>query len=922
MRNSFKKYTWSLKLILVLVFSIINIKLGYSQDTNDDGVVQIDSEFDDWIEGSSEVCVGNITYAYRTTWDNGSLSNLGVNQHYTGSIWVRWVLDKLNPITLEFENVTTFTVPGDATQENEITHAVNFPSEGIYNLTIQISMYNNDSDDDDVDDDDDGSSSNYEAELLNIRAYGAPDEDDFIVDVNGASCIKEVTPKGQLTGDESNHNIAWGTIFTEQKYITKEVLEEDQTFLATRTITDGAFTCSVLGNVEFDPYEKPVLGEIVKLDSSACEAVFGFQNADPGSCRASHIVWNFGDGLSETVYFSGQYITSSQIFEQSIITHNYDKTSEGYGGGAYDVSAQVYYNCNINGLNQCQAEVYYYLSDQEILGPQVILTPSYHNTYCSSIFDYDVQFKDPYTNDVLDYVQIVDQTWSFTHRGNAISSKQKVFVYHFDTEDLNNVDVNLEVSYLCRPCGIIDEPASMSVTFLVPDMLDSQSIQESAPEYGEVLNTAASEFNSAWPLAPNDQETYDLHPYDKGSAGVWRTEAQYVFNTGSDLRSQGSWTNMEETGTFVQNSFVWNSLIADQNPNWLIANQITQYNSSSNEIENKDVQNVYLSAIYTYDQKFPLAVGQNMAHSEMAFTGFEEIEDGYAGNFFFSDDLSDVPFKIKKYRIKAGLNNIAIIDAPLATVAAIGTTQFVEVITPDHATKVKIYCSADELENGEMHVFADFNEIISEEIFRGYMVVHQEASGIGDVSLSNTGHTGTQSLSITGSKNFRQHLLDLENEKYYFVSAWVAVSPGNAYYNEPLLANGLGIDVIFTVSDVAQSPIPLATVGPIVEGWQQIEGTFQVPVDYDYFELQFKSGEATTAYFDDLRLFPLTGNMQSYVYDDKFRVSATLDENNFATLYSYDAEGKVYQVRKETTRGIRTIQESTNHTVTSVVVPE
>ena len=70
-------------------------------------------------------------------------------------------------------------------------------------------------------------------------------------------------------------------------------------------------------------------------------------------------------------------------------------------------------------------------------------------------------------------------------------------------------------------------------------------------------------------------------------------------------------------------------------------------------------------------------------------------------------------------------------------------------------------------------------------------------------------------------------------------------------------------------------------------------------------------------YIDDIRLFPADGNMQSYVYDpSNYRLQATLDNNNYATFYSYDAEGNLFLVKKETEEGIKTIQVSRSHSQT------
>ena len=54
--------------------------------------------------------------------------------------------------------------------------------------------------------------------------------------------------------------------------------------------------------------------------------------------------------------------------------------------------------------------------------------------------------------------------------------------------------------------------------------------------------------------------------------------------------------------------------------------------------------------------------------------------------------------------------------------------------------------------------------------------------------------------------------------------------------------------------------------------------------------------------------------MQSFVYDrQNYKPQATLDANNYATFYYYDQQGNLFLVKKETERGIMTIQESLSH---------
>jgi hypothetical protein len=40
------------------------------------------------------------------------------------------------------------------------------------------------------------------------------------------------------------------------------------------------------------------------------------------------------------------------------------------------------------------------------------------------------------------------------------------------------------------------------------------------------------------------------------------------------------------------------------------------------------------------------------------------------------------------------------------------------------------------------------------------------------------------------------------------------------------------------------------------------------------------------------------------------KLMATLDENNYATMYEYDREGNLVRVKKETAKGIMTVSET------------
>ena len=66
---------------------------------------------------------------------------------------------------------------------------------------------------------------------------------------------------------------------------------------------------------------------------------------------------------------------------------------------------------------------------------------------------------------------------------------------------------------------------------------------------------------------------------------------------------------------------------------------------------------------------------------------------------------------------------------------------------------------------------------------------------------------------------------------------------------------------------------------------------------------------------DDVRLQPRDAQMTAYVYDPTtLRLLASFDDQHFALLYQYNAEGKLIRKQVETERGVKTLQETFYHT--------
>ena len=176
---------------------------------------------------------------------------------------------------------------------------------------------------------------------------------------------------------------------------------------------------------------------------------------------------------------------------------------------------------------------------------------------------------------------------------------------------------------------------------------------------------------------------------------------------------------------------------------------------------------------------------------------------------------------------------------------------------------------------------------------------------------------------------FSQNYLGPESSSFnplkgkYIVSGWVKEELSSqvvTYTNSEIKINilSLGIELPEDYYDApAPSTFSFKPSGAIIDGWQRIVGIVEIPeIAPDQINSQIQiellcSSTTADCYFDDIRFYPYNGNLKSFVYDeDTQRLMAELDENNYATFYEYDLEGGLVRVKKETERGVYTIQET------------
>ncbi|MFH6994550.1 VWA domain-containing protein [Flavobacterium sp. FlaQc-48] len=155
--------------------------------------------------------------------------------------------------------------------------------------------------------------------------------------------------------------------------------------------------------------------------------------------------------------------------------------------------------------------------------------------------------------------------------------------------------------------------------------------------------------------------------------------------------------------------------------------------------------------------------------------------------------------------------------------------------------------------------------------------------------------------------------------KEYLLSAWVKEESAlqvKTYENAV-------INVIFYNSadtDDVRNRIgteKLVAKGDIIDGWQRITSKFLIPNLTKAIGIELENlSNGLPVYFDDIRVHPLDGSVKTFVYDSEtFKLMSELDENNYSTFYEYDNEGGLVRIKKETAKGVKTIQETRSGTI-------
>lgn len=364
-----------------------------------------------------------------------------------------------------------------------------------------------------------------------------------------------------------------------------------------------------------------------------------------------------------------------------------------------------------------------------------------------------------------------------------------------------------------------------------------------------------------------------VNPFVYGIRGNWRPKTSWSFlqsrtqtsatgNNNVDIRKDGYITSYYSFYKFSGNGMTQDLLNQSY---WTYTSEISKMTPNGVEVENKDALTRYSSALYGYNESLPIAVSSNAQLQEIGYDGFED--------YAFSSGVCDKFSKEHHFDFY------------------------------DH----KINLNTTQAHTGKYSMKVNSNTSLS--------IAKKLVN-----SINNTPFSQTCNYLLTYN-DFIQPFSPITTgtgPKKYVLSYWVKEKTiGNESTSVLDYTNST---IGLSISGGAGSIIPgTLKKSEIIDGWQRFEYFFSITAGasgkINIALTNTNTNNTVVSYFDDVRIHPFNSNIKSFVYNPvTLKYVAELDANNFATFYEYDEEGSLVRVKKETEKGIMTIQETKNHT--------
>ncbi|HTM65470.1 MAG TPA: hypothetical protein VL093_04070 [Flavipsychrobacter sp.] len=179
----------------------------------------------------------------------------------------------------------------------------------------------------------------------------------------------------------------------------------------------------------------------------------------------------------------------------------------------------------------------------------------------------------------------------------------------------------------------------------------------------------------------------------------------------------------------------------------------------------------------------------------------------------------------------------------------------------------------------------------------------------GSFTLDNTqSHTGLFSLHVTSATSVKLTPKKYSGTNSYFFNLFNfnLDTVNSQKFTYEVWVKNTGGSITSPSINSAGTTTTLAKVSNTIDGWVLYRANVTVN-DNSQVTFTFPQGQ----YYDDLRVFPSTSNVKTYVYHPfKTYLMAILDENDYATFYEYNNRNQLVRLKKETEKGVITITEN------------
>jgi len=368
----------------------------------------------------------------------------------------------------------------------------------------------------------------------------------------------------------------------------------------------------------------------------------------------------------------------------------------------------------------------------------------------------------------------------------------------------------------------------------------------------------------------NDPSDGPINPYFHGVKGVWRPHRSYVYQVArqndvpgistatTGILSEGYYKKFEPFILFTTGEALLNPVLNDPDRRWLWSQQAKCFNRKGQETESEDALERFTSVIFGHNDLLPVAVGKNSRFLELFYDGFEDYNTSTnccTPTCYLNTD--DIGFYMRDK-----------VDGNGEDPGELTTAE-------SHSGKYSIKIASGKT----LSLDASTTAI-------GYAQLNSQVNRQNGIDYY-----------ATSNDLFRRFMPQQGIE--YVLSFWV--KEVNNYQTTEASKLNVSID--------GGADLVTNQQWPMVEKWKRIEIPFTTSTSLN--NISFDIAAEGDIYLDDIRVFPVKGQMKSFAYDDvSQRLMAELDENNFATFFEYDDEGTLVRVKKETERGIKTIKES------------